>query len=98
MIVKPIESSTARTIALTSPINTASGLVSESTILDAILEGKHDLKAEEVMKEAPPVVDKKSSSTLVSELLKFYPLVLVADKAKKIGLITKSDILQKVYK
>ena len=50
------------------------------------------------MKEAPPVVDKKSSSTLVSELLKFYPLVLVADKVKKIGLITKSDILQKVYK
>ncbi len=74
------------------------GLISESTILDAILEGKHEKKADDVMIEAPPIVDRKSSSTLVSELLKFYQLVLVSEKGMLVGLITKSDILQKVYR
>jgi predicted transcriptional regulator len=78
--------------------NNVSGLVSESTILDAILNGKHEKTVEDVMAEAPPVVDKKSNSNLVSELLKFYPLVLVAEKGKPVGLITKSDVLQKVYR
>ncbi|MBN1157413.1 CBS domain-containing protein [Candidatus Woesearchaeota archaeon] len=78
--------------------NDALGLVSESTILDAILEGKHEKRAEDVMVEAPPIVDRNSNSNLVSELLKFYPVVLVADKGKISGLITKSDILQKVYR
>jgi predicted transcriptional regulator len=78
--------------------NNAVGLISESTILDAILSEKRDVTVEDVMVEAPPIVDRKSNSNLVSELLKFYPLVLVSEKGKLIGLITKSDILQKVYR
>ena len=73
------------------------GLVSESTILDAMLnsKGRH---VREVMQEAPPIVSKTTSIQVVSNLLKYYPMVVVSEEGKLIGLITKSDLLGKLYK
>ena len=73
------------------------GLVSESTILDALLnsKGKH---VKEVMQSAPPIVSKTASIQIISNLLKHYPMVLVSEEGKLIGLITKSDLLGKLYK
>jgi len=73
------------------------GLVSESTILDALLnaKGRH---VREVMQEAPPIVSKTTSIQVVSNLLKYYPMVVVSEEGKLIGLITKSDLLGKLYK
>lgn len=68
------------------------GLISESTILDALV-GQKALTIEEIMEEAPPTVGKKTSVLVVSNLLKFFPMVLVKEKGKAIGVITKADII-----
>ena len=73
------------------------GLVSESTILDALLHSK-STQVKEVMQESPPIVSKTTSIQVVSNLLKHYPLVLVSKEGKLIGSITKSDLLGKLYK
>lgn len=73
------------------------GLVSESTILDALLNPK-SARVRDIMQESPPIVSKKTSIQVVSNLLKHYPIVLVSEEGRLIGLITKSDLLGKLYK
>ena len=73
------------------------GLVSESTILDALLKSKAT-KVREIMQESPPIVSKTTSIQVVSNLLKHYPLVAVSEEGRLVGLITKSDLLGKLYK
>lgn len=72
------------------------GLVSESTILDAMLNSKGK-EVREIMQEAPPIVSKTTSVQVVSNLLKHYPMVLVSEEGRLVGLITKSDLLGKLY-
>lgn len=73
------------------------GLVSESTILDALLKSKA-AKVKEIMQESPPIISKTTSIQVVSNLLKHYPLIAVSEEGKLVGLITKSDLLGKLYK
>ncbi len=73
------------------------GLVSESTILEALLNSKAT-QVKEVMQEAPPIVSKTTSIQVVSNLLKHYPMVLVSEEGRLVGLITKSDLLGRLYK
>ena len=73
------------------------GLVSESSILDALIDKKFE-KVSEIMQEAPPIVSKTTGIQVVSNLLKHFPIVIVAENGKLVGLITKSDLLGKMYK
>ena len=75
----------------------AIGVVSETTILDALLskKGKH---VRDIMTDAPPIVSKNSSVSVISNLLQFYPMVLVSENGRMKGVITKSDLLGKMYK
>ena len=73
------------------------GLVSESTILDALLNPK-STRVRDIMQESPPIVSKTTSIQVVSNLLKHYPMVLVSEEGKLIGVLTKSDLLGKLYK
>ncbi len=73
------------------------GLVSESTLLNALMSKKHE-KISEIMEEAPPIVSKTTSVQLISNLLRHYPMVLVSESGRLIGLITKADLLGKLYK
>lgn len=73
------------------------GLLSESTILDALLNSKAS-KVSEIMQESPPIVSKTTSIQVVSNLLKHYPVVVVSEGGKLVGLITKSDLLGKLYR
>jgi len=73
------------------------GLVSESTILDAMLNSKVSMVTE-VMQESPPIVSKTTSIQVVSSLLRHFPMVIVSEEGKLVGLITKSDLLGKLYK
>lgn len=75
----------------------AIGLISESTLLDALMSNKGK-KVEDIMEEAPPIVSKTASIKVISSLLHHYPMVLVSDSGKLIGLITKADLLGKLYK
>ena len=77
--------------------NNVVGLVSESTLLDGLMN-KKDEKISEIMEEPPPIVSKTATAQVLSNLLRHYPVVLVSDSGKLIGLITKSDLLNKLYK
>ena len=78
------------------------GLVSESTILDSISSNKPDkiktLMIKDIMQDCPPIVSKKTSTSIISDLLKHYPIILVAEDGKPTGVITKSDMLRTLYK
>lgn len=76
---------------------TAIGLISEITILNAFLENKESLKVKEIMEQLPPVITKDTNIEVISQLLKFFPLVIVGEKGKPIGIITKSDLIEKIY-
>ncbi|OVE74654.1 hypothetical protein BVX95_01620 [archaeon D22] len=74
------------------------GVVSESSILDAILEAKsNDTKVSQVMSDSPPTISITASLDVVSHLLKHYPLVVVSDTGKLIGIVTKADILNSAF-
>ncbi|GAG34603.1 unnamed protein product, partial [marine sediment metagenome] len=77
--------------------NKSIGLVSEAIILDAMLNKKAK-KAKEIMEDSPPVVSKNTGVNAVSSLLQSSPMILVSDNGKLKGVITKSDLLGKVYK
>ena len=77
--------------------NKSIGLVSESTILDALLKSKGTI-VKDIMQESPPIVSRKTSIQVISNLLKHYPVVLVSEEGILIGLITKSDLLGRIYK
>jgi predicted transcriptional regulator len=68
------------------------GVVSEGGILDALIN-KEVKCVKEIMEECPPIVSKKTSMSVISNLLKFYPIILVSEDGKLIGVITKSDII-----
>jgi len=71
------------------------GVVSEVIVLDALMKGKKDVKVKDIMQEVPPSIDKKAPMSIVSSLLKFYPIIFVMEKSKLQGVITKSDVIGK---
>lgn len=73
------------------------GIVSESIILEALLNKKGS-KIKDIMEDSAPVVSKNTTVAAISNLLRFYPMVLVSDGGELKGVITKSDLLGKVYK
>ncbi|HZX44889.1 MAG TPA: CBS domain-containing protein [Candidatus Nanoarchaeia archaeon] len=73
------------------------GIVSESIILEALLNRKGD-KVKDIMEDSAPVVSKNTTISAVSNLLRFYPMVLVSDSGELKGVITKSDLLGKIYR
>ncbi|MEM1538819.1 MAG: CBS domain-containing protein [Candidatus Bathyarchaeia archaeon] len=75
------------------------GSISEKTILEQIASGKNfaeisKLSVEEIMEESFPQVGKKTPLRVVSNLLQVYPAVLVSEKGKIVGIITKADLLK----
>ena len=74
------------------------GVVSEAIILDALSNGKDVENVREIMEDCPPLISENSSASAVSGLLKYFPIVLVSQKGKLKGVITKADMLMKVYK
>lgn len=74
------------------------GLISEGDIIDRMAEGKNpnEMKAGESMGEAPPIIVKATPVSAVTELLRHFPLVIVAENGKPKGVITKADVLRKI--
>ena len=71
------------------------GLISEAILLDAF-DKPNVKKAEEIMNEAPPIIAKDSSIDIISNLLRVYPIVMIAEKGQLLGVITKADILKAI--
>lgn len=74
------------------------GIVSEAIILDALMSKKKDSRIQEIMQNSPPIVSRKTSIAVISNLLKLCPMVMVAEKGKFEGIITKSDLIRSIYK
>lgn len=74
------------------------GLVSENSILNAFLDKKESLDVKDIMEDAPPMITKETNIDVVSSLLKFFQIIIVSDKGRPIGLITKADLLEKIYR
>ncbi|MEK6950923.1 MAG: CBS domain-containing protein [Nanoarchaeota archaeon] len=75
------------------------GIISEGIILNKIAESPQkvsSLLVEEVMAEAPPIVSLATGLRTLMELLREYPIVLVAEKGEIKGIISKTDVLGKV--
>ncbi len=76
----------------------AVGLISETALLDALMKNiSPDAPIKNIMDESPPTIDMQASIQIISQLLKYYPLVLVSEKGKLLGIITKSDMLESAY-
>jgi predicted transcriptional regulator len=73
------------------------GSISEGTLLDHMLEvRKNESLAKvvsEIMDEPFPQVGEDAPVSLLTNLLKFYPAVLVQKKGSVVGIITKADLL-----
>ncbi|MBI2133519.1 CBS domain-containing protein [Candidatus Woesearchaeota archaeon] len=74
----------------------AVGLVTESNLLDTLSLGRKvsDVRIGEVMQEAPPIVSRKTPLKIVMDLLRYSPLVLIADNGRFEGVTTKADVLR----
>jgi len=75
------------------------GIVTESMIIEKIAshpEKINTLQVKEVMEDTPPIVTMNTGQHTLLELLKEYPIVLVADKGEIKGIISKTDLLGKM--
>ena len=72
------------------------GLVSEAIVLDGILN-KRGKRVEDIMTDSPPVVPLNTSTDAILNLLQFVPMILVSSDGKLKGVITKSDVIEKMY-
>ncbi len=79
--------------------NNVCGLITEGIIVKNIAtnpEKINQLKVEEIMDDAPPIISIKTGMKTILELLKDNLIVLVADKGDVKGIISKSDLLGKI--
>jgi predicted transcriptional regulator len=77
------------------------GLVTEGDVLERMRKNGTDIlqkSVTDVMEECPPLVSIETDIDVVSALLKYFPIVLVAKKGELVGLVAKADILDKVAK
>lgn len=77
------------------------GSFSEKTVIDKVAQGlKLDNLAlvpiKDLMEEAFPLIDESTHITVVSTLLEYHPAVIVTNKGKINGIITKADLLKLV--
>ncbi|MBI5390173.1 CBS domain-containing protein [Candidatus Woesearchaeota archaeon] len=68
------------------------GSLSETILLDAITKNKEFVH--EVMGDIPPLIPLHAPLSMVLEILKVAPFVMVNEKGKFKGIITKADLLR----
>ncbi|MDI6806684.1 MAG: CBS domain-containing protein [Candidatus Aenigmarchaeota archaeon] len=69
------------------------GSISESTIVRNLGKDPKKMKVKNIMDEPFPIVSLEDSVEVAIPLLEFHPALLVSDKGKIVGMITKSDLL-----
>ncbi|MBU0757222.1 MAG: CBS domain-containing protein [Nanoarchaeota archaeon] len=79
--------------------NHAVGYVSERILLESMIKfGTPDKLIADVMQDSPPIIPLDTKKDVIASLLIQFPLVLVKEKEKLKGIITKSDMLRVMYK
>jgi len=69
------------------------GIVTESTVLNSLGKVPYSQQVRDLMEPPPPTVSRGAPAEAVIDLLKFFPMVLVTEAGKFVGVITKSDLL-----
>ena len=70
------------------------GLISESSLINNLDKNLQNKKAEDIMEESPPIITKNTKIQAILALLKFYPILIIQDSGKLVGIITKADIIK----
>ena len=70
------------------------GLITEEDLIRSKKDPQNVL-VEEVMSDTPPTVSKNASSDTVRELLLEFPAVVVMDRGRAVGIMTKSDLIRR---
>ncbi len=75
------------------------GTITDDTLLKVFLKERDPetiskLKVEDIMEEPFPMVNKSTDMDVIYKLLQNFRAVLVLDKGKIIGIITKSDLIK----
>jgi predicted transcriptional regulator len=68
------------------------GIISESIILESLIDKKFEYVSD-IMEEIPPIISKFTNLSVISKILTIYPMVLVSEKGKIIGIITRADVI-----
>jgi predicted transcriptional regulator len=79
------------------------GSISEKNILDGFankddIEDLAGTRVRDIMENSFPQIDKTSPFSVLSVLLEYNNAVLVVEKGRPIGIITRSDVLRLLYK
>ena len=78
------------------------GSISEKSILAKINSSPgidvEKARAEEAMEEALPTIQPNTPISVISQLLNFNAAILVVEKGKSTGIITKSNLLEQMLK
>jgi len=70
------------------------GIIYENTLLEKATEPDFtSMTAEDAMVEPPPTVSEDTKVSAVSNLLKYFSVILVTKKGEITGIVTKADIL-----
>jgi len=72
---------------------TVVGMITEEDLLR--YPGHSSASADKAMSEAPPMVSGTTSSDTVKELLLEFPAVVVVDRDRAVGIITRSDLIRR---
>jgi predicted transcriptional regulator len=52
----------------------------------------------EIMEDAPPIIPKETGISIIADMLKHFPLLIVQDSGKLRGVITKADLFKNIKK
>ncbi|MCC6027791.1 MAG: CBS domain-containing protein [Archaeoglobales archaeon] len=70
------------------------GSVSERGIFKAFYEGKRDLRVRDIIEAPLPEIGPKAEISEISRLLLDNPAIVVVEKGKILGIITKHDLMK----
>ena len=74
------------------------GLISEHDLLDHAGDDMSKLTAEDIMKEAPPVLSPEIPAKVLIDLLKVSPLAIISEKGQYKGVVSRTDLLKIIEK
>ncbi len=77
------------------------GSISETRLVHEMTSGKDpsqlsSMKVKDIMGEGFPVVTSNTDADAISRLVEFNPCVLIVEREKLAGIVTKSDVLKLV--
>jgi len=70
------------------------GMITEEDLL-RFHGDPHTSLVDDVMSDPPPTVSKNTSADTVREMLLEFPAVLVMDRDKAVGILTKTDLIKR---